>query len=63
MAAADERIKQHVVSVRLTHVSNYTVKNEYRLIGVSGTYFSLMEQVKTDILSVHLQRCRHQFSA
>ena len=63
MAAADERIKQHVVGVRATHVGNHTLKNEYKLIDVSGTYSSLMEQVKTGILSVQLQRRRLQFSA
>lgn len=63
MAATDERIKQHVVGVEPTHVSNHTLENEYKLIGVSSTYFSFVKQVKIDILSVLLERRRQQFTA
>ena len=63
MAATDERIKQHVVGVRSTHVGNHMLENEYQLIGVSSAYFSFVEQVKTDILSVQLEHRRQQFTA
>ena len=44
-------------------MSNHTLENEYKLIDVSGTYFSFVKQVKTDILSVLLERRSQQFTA